>query len=111
MVTWFVQERQAGLPICGPIVKAQAEKLDKAINGDDSEFLASQGWLWRWQRRHSIFQAIVVGEKRSVDAESAASFLAKLVKVTEDNSLCAEQIYNADKTDCFSRCYPIVRWP
>ena len=43
MVTWFVQERQAGLPISGPIVKAQAEKLDKAINGDDSEFLASQG--------------------------------------------------------------------
>ena len=69
MLTWFVQERQAGLPTSGPIVKAQAEKLNKSINGDDSEFSASQGWLWRWQRRHGISLAKVVGDKRPADAE------------------------------------------
>ena len=90
MLTWFVQERQAGRPISRPIVKVQAEKLNKAINGDDTEFLASQGWLWGWQRRHGISQVKVVGEKRSADAEGTGSFPEKLVKVMEDNSLCAE---------------------
>ena len=106
MLTWFVQERQAGLPISGPIVKAQAAKLNKAINGDESEFVASQGWLWRWQCRHGISQAKVVGEKRSADAEGAARFPPKLVKFMEDNSLCGEQIYNADETGLFFKMLP-----
>ena len=33
VLNWFVQERQTGLPISGPVVKAQAEKFDRAING------------------------------------------------------------------------------
>ena len=42
-----------------------------------------------------------MGEKRSANAEGAASFPAKLVKVMEDNSLCAGQIYNPDETGLF----------
>ena len=89
--TACIQRRHVllGLLTSGPIMKAQAEKLNKVINGDDTEFSASQGWLWRWQRRHGISQAKVMGKKRSADADGTASFPAKLVKVMEDNSLCA----------------------
>ena len=47
-----------------------------------------------------------MGEKRSADAEGAASFPAKLVKIMQDNSLCAEQIYNADETGLFFKMLP-----
>ena len=42
MVNWFAQERQAGLPISGPVVKAQAVIFNKSIKGDDTEFVASR---------------------------------------------------------------------
>ena len=74
MVSWFAQVRQTGLPISGPVVKAQAEIFNKSINGDETTFVASQGWLWRWQKRHGITKHKIVGEKRSADKDSAAQF-------------------------------------
>ena len=32
---WFVQERQTGLPINGPVVKVHVEVHNQAINGPD----------------------------------------------------------------------------
>lgn len=58
---WFVQARSEGVPISGPILKAQAEKFDRRINGDDSKFKASNGWLDRFKKRHAISQVLVSG--------------------------------------------------
>ncbi|KAG6935897.1 tigger transposable element derived 5, partial [Chelydra serpentina] len=41
---WFVQARSEGVPISGPILKAQAVKFDRLINGNYSKFKASNGW-------------------------------------------------------------------
>ena len=106
MVNWFAQERQTGLPISGPIVKAQAEIFNKSINGDDTEFVASQGWLWRWQQRHGIIKHKIVGEKRSADKDGATQFPPRLLKFLAENQLVDEQIYNADETGLFYRMLP-----
>ena len=95
----------------GPIVKVQDEKLNKAINGDDSEFVAIQGWFWRWKRRHGISHAKVVGEKRSGDAEGATIFLQNLSRSWKTTACVQSRFTTLTKPDCFSRCYPIVRWP
>jgi len=46
---WFTQQLQ-GLPISGPLLAAQAEKFDRQLNGPDSTFKASSGWVWRFQK-------------------------------------------------------------
>ena len=88
------------------MLKAQAEKFDKAINGAASDFTASQGWLWRWQKRHGISQHQVVGEKRSADQDGTALFPPKLMAHIADNNLCGEQVYNADETGLFYKMLP-----
>ena len=106
VLNWFVQERHTGLPINGPVLKAQAEVLDQAINGPDSNFAASNGWLWRWQKRHGVKQLKIVGEKRSADTDGAAQFPAKLLTYIDEHDLVEEQIYNADESGLFYRMLP-----
>ena len=74
---WFVQARSEGLPISGPILKAQAEKFDKQINGETSQFKAINGWLDQFKCRQGISQVLVSGGSalkcalRSVDGAAA----------------------------------------
>ncbi|XP_072905188.1 prostatic acid phosphatase-like isoform X3 [Hemitrygon akajei] len=51
---WFVQVHSEGLPISSPILKVQAKKFDKQINGETSQFKASNGWLTRFKRHYGI---------------------------------------------------------
>uniref|UniRef100_A0A8C0GVW8 HTH CENPB-type domain-containing protein n=1 Tax=Chelonoidis abingdonii TaxID=106734 RepID=A0A8C0GVW8_CHEAB len=70
---WFVQARSEGVSISGPILKAQAEKFDRLINGNESKFKASNGWLDRFKKKHTISQVLVSGEIYSADKEAADS--------------------------------------
>lgn len=51
---WFCQERREGTPLSGPIVKEKAILLHKKLGGEEAEFTASEGWLWRWKNRHGV---------------------------------------------------------
>uniref|UniRef100_A0A8C3IN05 HTH CENPB-type domain-containing protein n=1 Tax=Chrysemys picta bellii TaxID=8478 RepID=A0A8C3IN05_CHRPI len=77
---WFVQACSEGVPISGPILKAQAEKFDRLINGNESKFKASNGWLDRFKKRHTISQVLVSGEIHSADKEAADSYPIELKK-------------------------------
>ncbi|KAG6937576.1 tigger transposable element derived 5 [Chelydra serpentina] len=99
---WFVQARSEGVPISGPILKAQAEKFDRLINGNDSKFKASNGWLDRFKKRHTISQVLVSGEIHSADKEAANSYPTELKKLLEEGCYTADQVYNCDETGlCF----------
>ena len=87
-------------------MKAQAEIFNKSINGDETPFATSQGWLWRWQKRHSITKYKIVGEKRSADKDSAAQFPPRLLEFLADKELVDEQVYNADGSGLFYRMLP-----
>ena len=54
MFNWFVQERNAGTPLCGPVVVAQAKKMSQTLHGENDDFLGTKGWLYRFQKRHGI---------------------------------------------------------
>ena len=59
-------------------LESTSEVLNQAINGPDSDFAASNWWIWRWQKHHGVKQLKLVGEKRSADTDGAAQFPAKL---------------------------------
>ncbi|CAM2117226.1 unnamed protein product [Caretta caretta] len=99
---WFVQARSEGFPISGPILKAQAEKFDHLINGNESKFKASNGWLDRFKKRHTISQILVSGEIWSADKETANSYPIEFKKLLEEGCYTANQVFNSDKTGlCF----------
>ena len=75
---WFVQERANRSPISGPIVCWKASMLDKEINGEDSDFKASSGWLMRWKTRHGIGCNAISGEIKSADRDAADEYPPKL---------------------------------
>ena len=86
-------------------MQAQAEKFDKRLNGDESNFKASTGWLDRFKKRHGISQVSVAGEIRSADSEAAQSYPEKLQQIITDGDYSPEQIYNADETGL---CYKML---
>ena len=55
---WFVQARAEGMPISGSTVQAQAEQIDKQLNGEESNFKVSIGWLDRFKKCHGISVSI-----------------------------------------------------
>ncbi|XP_045104416.1 tigger transposable element-derived protein 7-like [Portunus trituberculatus] len=62
------------------------------------EFKASDGWLWRFRRRHGIRNLAVTGEAESADAEMIEPFRDELMKLINDEDLSMSQIYNVDET-------------
>ena len=106
LYTWFVQQQANGVPLSGPIVCAQAEKFDRQINGNDSTFKASTGWLWRFNKRHGIGQITISGEIRSADDGAASSYPATLRKILQEGGYVDEQVYNADETGVYYKMLP-----
>ena len=102
---WFVHQRDQGIPLSGPILKAQAEKLSKDLGGDD-DFTATEGWLSRWKKRHGISQVTVSGESRSADSAAATDFPSQLKVIISEGGYSPEQIYNCDETALFYKLLP-----
>ncbi|XP_060577429.1 jerky protein homolog-like [Ruditapes philippinarum] len=106
VLTWFNQARSEGMPVSGPVIRAQAKKMNQELNGDDSQFEASNGWLSRFKHRHSISQVTIRGEQRSADESAAAAYPEELRKLVMDQQLCADQIYNCDETALYFKMLP-----
>lgn len=90
---WFKQQRIQGAPISSALVKAKAESLAVMIavaQGVECEFKASDGWLWRWQKRHGVKQLTIVGEQQSVDAVAVSTYLPALKKLIADGRFVEE---------------------
>ena len=63
--TWFNQARSEGMPISGPIIQAQAKKMNQSLHGEEQGFGATTGWLKRFKGRHGISQVTIRGKQRS----------------------------------------------
>ena len=105
--TWFCRERTKGMPISGPIIKAQAQKFNRELNGNE-EFLASDGWLDKFKKRHGISKIAISGECRSADVEAADAYPLQLRTIIQEGGYHKEQIYNADETGLYFKMLPDV---
>ncbi len=64
---WYEQERACGMNVRGVELAASAAKL--AVQLGISDFKASDGWLWRFRKRHGIRNLAVTGEAEGADIE------------------------------------------
>ncbi|XP_050712598.1 tigger transposable element-derived protein 7-like [Eriocheir sinensis] len=71
-----------------------------------AELMCSEGWLWRFKRRHGIVKRAVSGEVLSADEAAVPPFVNRLRELREDENLHEFQIYNADETGLFWRTLP-----
>ena len=62
------------------------------------KFNASQGWLDRFKKRHSIRTLQTKGEKASADAESSRVFSEETTMLVRDQKYALEDLFNAVET-------------
>lgn len=71
-----------------------------------STFVASDGWLWRFCRRHGIRQLSLQGEKLSADKSASDDFCKSFPLYVEENQLTLNQIFNCDETGLYYQLLP-----
>lgn len=102
---WFKQKRMEGIPISGPMICEKAVQLNSQLKGD-SKFNASEGWKWRFCKRHGIRNFSVHGEKLSANKDAADEFITSFNQFVKDEKLSMEQIFNCDETGLYFRLLP-----
>ena len=105
---WFRQKRMEGIPISGPMLCEKAIDLYKTLHKDakESDFVASEGWKWRFCQRHGIRQLLLQGEKKSADTDAASEFIKSFPKFVEEGGYSLDQIFNCDETGLNFRLLP-----
>jgi transposase len=99
---WFRKVRSADLPVSGPLIQEAAKKFAERLKKED--FVASNGWLECFRRRHDISFKILSGEVASADTTEANNFKAKIKEKCEGYR--PEDIFNADETGLYFRALP-----
>ena len=89
----------------GVIVKEEAmERKEQLQNSDFDGFSASDGLLDCWKTTYSVKERHMVGEAGDVSTETVTSWMERIKKIIESYSL--ENIWNIDKSGCFSKALP-----
>ena len=69
------------------------------------EFSVSDGWLWRFSRRHGIWQLTLQGEKLA-DKPAADQFVTTFQTFIEQNNYLLNQTFNYDETGMYYKLMP-----
>ena len=69
--------------------------------GSSTDFTASDGWLWRFSKRHGIRQLLLQGEKLSADKPAADNFIVTFQEFIEENHYTLHQVFNCDETGLY----------
>ena len=95
----------------GPILKAKALEIYQKLSdsrdgvGPMNKFVASDGWLWRFSKRHGIRQLNLQGEKLSADKPAADEFVVEFRDFVRGN-YTLDQIFNCDESGLYYKMLP-----
>ena len=98
MYKWFIQQCSSGIVVRSVELWAAADKLAKHMG---IQFQASDGWLWRFRKRHGITNRSTCGEALSADTEQVEPFCQHTKETIESEGLTLSQVYNADETGLY----------
>ena len=98
LYVWFSQKRIEGVPISGTALHKELEI--------DHPFVASEGWKWRFCKRHGIRNLSLEGEKQSADNSAADEFVSSFTKWAMARKLHPDQIFTCDVTGLNFRLLP-----
>lgn len=99
---WFKKMRGMNARVSGPLLQEAASEFSKKLNVEN--FIASNGWLESFKKRHNISQKILCGESHDVDMETVDSFKRRISDLLENYK--KEDIFNADECGLFYRAMP-----
>ncbi|KFM68266.1 Major centromere autoantigen B, partial [Stegodyphus mimosarum] len=95
---WYQQLQLYNIPVDGSIVREKAKQIASDINITD--FKASNGWISRFKNRHGLVFKKLACEKATRETD-IAEVSADIIK-----DYAAKDIYSADETALFYRCFP-----
>ncbi|KAJ8897400.1 hypothetical protein PR048_002746 [Dryococelus australis] len=98
LYVWFIQLRDKGVPISGPILQQKALHFRNEFNEGNLDFTGSVGWLDRWKKSYNIRQLSVCGEKFSLHFEEMGAFKKICQEFIETESITGDQISNYDES-------------
>ncbi|XP_014276200.1 jerky protein homolog-like [Halyomorpha halys] len=93
---WFMQQREKGIPLTGPLIQEKAKVLALQFGESSKPFTASSGWLDRWKCRYGIRQLNMSGEKLLADERAVNFFINGIKSLIKDYT--RDQIFNADES-------------
>lgn len=102
---WFKQKRMEGVPVSGGMIREKALTLNRRLHGETT-FKASEGWKWRFCKRHGIRQLSVQGEKLSGNKEASDKFKVSFRKLVKEKDFSLNQVFNCDETGLNFRLLP-----
>ena len=71
LYAWFVEMRQQGVPLSGPVLREKALNYAKEL--DIKYFTVSNGWYDRWKNSHDVPFKEISGEAQAYTLEIKAS--------------------------------------
>ena len=95
---WFAERRVLGDSISDLILRQKAPELMKEIEGSQSTFKASTGWLLKFKHCYAIHSAKLYGEKGSADAVAVEKFISDFTRQINVEGIEHSNIYNMDET-------------
>lgn len=95
MHIWYIQERIKGSFITGPVITRKAAYFDHKLNGENTKFKASSGWLFRFKQRCGIEHLHAELDLNAVMQKDISSFQEKLKAHIREKELAEHQIYYA----------------
>ena len=104
VVKWYRQQVGVGVSVRGIELKHAAKKLGAKMGVDN--FVASDGWLFRFRKRHGLKNTKMSGESSSANVADVSPFREKLLKIIAEEGLVYAQIYNFDETGLVWRALP-----
>ena len=102
LLSWFHTARSRNIVVTGPLLQTKALEIAKNMNID---FKASNGWLYRFQKRHRIACKSLTGESADVSEEAVNSWKTDLLPRLIEG-YAKEDVFNADETALFYRQLP-----
>ena len=103
LVKWIHVVREKKVALTGPMVQEKA--IEFATLSGEKDFTASNGWLYRFQKRENLTFQNVVGEGGDVNLSVVENWTETVLpSLLKDYS--PEDVYNADETGLFFHAQP-----
>lgn len=99
---WFLSARSKNIPVSGPMIQEEAQNLARKLGYEN--FTASNGWLFKFQKRNNISSRCLAGESAEISATSIDDWFLRIEEKCEGYSL--KDIFNCDETGLFFRVLP-----
>jgi len=91
---WFCEARARNISVTGKMLQEKARHT--STTHSLGKFMASNGWLAKFQKQHNISSKVLSGESVDMDAAAVSSWISSLQDACEGYE--PKDIFNCDET-------------